>query len=183
MIPWKCSQSHGIVVPAKALNQDWGVISMGKPLTARDIMNPVIWTVKDDMAVQELATFLTEKQISGAPVVDRAGKLVGVVSLTDLAQSAAESGTIIPDRPNADFHLPGWDHKLSSDELLQMHVESGTLSVQQIMTPTVYTIPDDTEVPRIAQTMISGRIHRLFVTRDEKVVGIITTLDMLKLLL
>jgi CBS domain-containing protein len=50
------------------------------------------------------------------------------------------------------------------------------------MTPTVYTIPDDTPVSRIAQTMVAGRIHRLFVTRARRLVGIVTSLDLVKLL-
>ena len=156
---------------------------MDKDLTAKDIMNPVVWTVRDDLAVPELATFLTEKQITGAPVVDHTGKLVGVVSVTDIAESTAESGNIISDRPHSDLHLPGWDHKLSSDELRQMHIENGGLLVRQIMTPTAYAIAEDTRVSQIAKTMISGRIHRLLVTRENHVVGIVTTLDMLKLLL
>jgi CBS domain-containing protein len=156
---------------------------MKTTLTARDVMNPVVFTVRDNMTVQELANYLIENSITGAPVTDEMGKLVGMVSLADIAESAGEAGAIVPDRPEPDLHLPGWDHKLSADELRQMHVENANLLVRDIMMPTVYTIPDDTPVPEIAQTMISGRIHRLLVTRENHVVGIVTTLDMLKLLL
>ncbi|MBZ5546075.1 MAG: CBS domain-containing protein, partial [Acidobacteriia bacterium] len=50
------------------------------------------------------------------------------------------------------------------------------------MTPTVYTVPESTPVSKLAQTMISGRIHRLLVTRRGRVVGIVTALDLLRLL-
>jgi predicted transcriptional regulator len=156
---------------------------MKEPMTAVDVMNPVVFTVRDDMTIRELANFFLEKGISGAPVADETGKLIGVVSVTDIAESASESGSIVPDRPEPDLHLPGWDHKLSADELRQMHVEDAKLLVRDIMTPTVYTIPEDTPISQIARTMVSGRVHRLLVTRENKVVGIVTTLDMLKLLL
>lgn len=54
--------------------------------------------------------------------------------------------------------------------------------VRDIMTPTVYTVPHDTPVSEAARTLIAGRIHRLFVTRAQRVVGIVTSLDLLKLL-
>jgi CBS domain-containing protein len=50
------------------------------------------------------------------------------------------------------------------------------------MTPTVFTVPENTPVSRLAKTMISGRIHRLLVTRRGRIVGIVTALDLLKLL-
>jgi CBS domain-containing protein len=77
-------------------------------------------------------------------------------------------------------HLVG---VVSVTDIVEQRVESepGTL-VRDIMTPTVYTIPEDTPVSEVARTMIAGRIHRLFVTREGHVVGIVTTLDLLKLL-
>jgi CBS domain-containing protein len=54
--------------------------------------------------------------------------------------------------------------------------------VEDIMTPAAYTVPHDTQVAEIARTMIAGRIHRLLVTRDHHVVGIVTSLDLLRLL-
>jgi CBS domain-containing protein len=50
------------------------------------------------------------------------------------------------------------------------------------MTPTVYTVPEKTPVAKIAQTMVAGRIHRVFVTRRGRVVGIVTSLDLVGLL-
>jgi CBS domain-containing protein len=43
------------------------------------------------------------------------------------------------------------------------------------MTPTVYTVPEDTPASQLARTMVAGRIHRLFVTRGRKIVGIVTS--------
>lgn len=153
-----------------------------KEVTAKEIMNPEVVTVGEDMTLQELATFLTEREISGAPVTNERGKLVGVVSLTDIALSAAESGEAAPPATRPGARTSGWETKLNPDDLRQMHIENAGRAVRDIMTPTVYTIPDSTPVSKIARTMISGRVHRLLVTHGKRIVGIVTTLDMLKLL-
>jgi signal-transduction protein with cAMP-binding, CBS, and nucleotidyltransferase domain len=64
----------------------------------------------------------------------------------------------------------------------ELHVEGGETLVGEIMSPTTYTVPHDTPVSRLARTMIAGRVHRLLVVRDQHVVGIVTSLDLLKLL-
>ena len=61
-------------------------------------MNPNVLVVQEDMTVEELARFLVESEISGAPVVDPEGRLVGVVSVTDLAA----------ERANPDFFVSEW---------------------------------------------------------------------------
>lgn len=58
-----------------------------RPITARDLMNPEVLTVETSMLVRDLAAFLVDNEISGAPVEDAEGRLVGVVSLVDLAAS------------------------------------------------------------------------------------------------
>ena len=150
-----------------------------KPILAKDIMNTDVLTVKDDMTLPELADFLVEHEISGAPVVDSSGNLVGVVSLTDIAESASRE-EFGPDPLYGDFFRHAWEFRLERDEMNRLHIENDSVHVCEIMTPTVYTVPEDTLISDIARTMIAGRIHRLLVTRDNKVVGIITTLDMLR---
>jgi predicted transcriptional regulator len=116
-------------------------------VVARDVMHGPVLGLRADMTAREAAGFLTDNEIAGAPVLDGETRVVGVLSLTDLAAN-------------------------ESDELL----------VREIMTPTVYTVPDDTPVPDMARAMIAGRIHRLFVTRQHRLVGIVTPLDLLALL-
>src|SRR6185369_12919234 len=56
-----------------------------RPITAADVMNPRVLAAAADWTLPELADFLVEHEISGAPVVDAAGRLLGVVSVTDIA--------------------------------------------------------------------------------------------------
>ncbi len=71
---------------------------------------------------------------------------------------------------------------MNPEELRGLHLEDEALLVRDIMTPTVYTVPEETPVAELARTMVAGRIHRLIVTRRDNVVGIVTTLDLLRLL-
>ena len=154
-----------------------------KELTAAEVMNPQVLAVRPDMTVHELASFLTENQITGAPVLDRQGRLVGVVSETDIAEAELAREEAVDDRSDPEFDLRGWEQEVEPDEMraLHLHIASG-LSVRDIMTPTAYTVPHDTPVKDLARTMVTGRIHRLLVTRKSHIVGIVTSLDLLKLL-
>ena len=153
-----------------------------KQMIAAEVMNPHVLAVDPDMTVHELASFLTENQITGAPVLDRRGRLVGVVSETDLAEAELERALPSDDRSDPAFDLRGWEEDAEPDEIQELHVESADLTVRDIMTPTAYTVPHDTAVKDLARTMVTGRIHRLLVTRDSHVVGIVTSLDLLKML-
>lgn len=151
-----------------------------RTITAGDIMNREVFTFPDDAPVRDLATFLMDKQISGVAVVDRAGKLVGVVSVTDIANETADLGEASGGPPA--FFMPGEERRFNPEDLQGLHLENEGHLVRDIMTPIVYTIPDDTPVPAVAKTMIAGHIHRLLVTRSGQVVGIVTSLGLLQLL-
>jgi CBS domain-containing protein len=154
-----------------------------KGMTAAEVMSTQVLAVEPDMAVHDLVSFLTDNQISGAPVLDRRGKLVGVVSQTDIAEAELERTDPVDDRSDPAFDLRGWEEEAEPVEMRRLHLHSAAgLKVRDIMTPTAYTVPYDTPVKELARTMVTGRIHRLLVTRDGHVVGIVTSLDLLKLL-
>jgi CBS domain-containing protein len=149
-----------------------------RPITASDVMNPEVLTVPDDLPVAELASFLVEREISGAPVANAAGNLVGVVSVTDIALAA--SGGAERER-RGDF-FRAWDGRVTAEEMERFDLDGEGLTVRDIMTPSVYSVPEDTPVSEIAEIMVDSHIHRLLVTRNEKVVGIVSTSDLLGLL-
>jgi CBS domain-containing protein len=157
-------------------------VAMATTLTAKDVMSRRVLTVRVDFTVRELAAFLVENQISGAPVVDHEGHLVGVVSLTDVAQNDADRPDVVEDRSSPATAMRGWEERMNPEDLRPLHIESDDLLVRDIMTPTVYTVPEDTPVAKIARTMWAGRIHRLLVTSGGRVVGIVTSLDLVGLL-
>jgi CBS domain-containing protein len=149
-----------------------------RPITAGDVMNPRVLTVRDDITVEELADFLVENEISGAPVEDAKGKLVGVVSVTDIVAVVSE-GKRDRGRKDGSFYR-SWERDPNLPE--EIDVEDGDIRVREIMTPIVYAVPEEMPVPEVAERMIESHIHRLLVTRGEKVVGILSTWDLLGLL-
>lgn len=154
-----------------------------RPITAGDVMNPNVLTVQEDMTVEELANFLIENEISGAPVEDPAGRLVGVVSVTDLALSVAKGTDLASDQSNPDFFVREWGETLSRDDIEELRFGGENAPrVRDIMTPAVYSVDQETPIPELAETLINSHIHRLLVTSEEKVVGIVTTSDLLGLL-
>jgi CBS domain-containing protein len=161
-------------------------------------MNPRVLTVRAGMTVRELAHFLMENEISGAPVVDEDGKLVGVVSVTDVSIALAEDGEESEegeegeedadddeedegDRTASDFFRYEWGEGLSREKIEDLQLED-ELEVREIMTPEVHTVPEETPIPEVAELMIRSHVHRLLVTREDKVVGILSTSDLLGLL-
>ena len=116
-------------------------------LTVGEVMNPSVIYVDESMSVRDLVALLKDHEITGAPVRDKKGKVVGVISLKDSVEAASDQTT-----------------------------------VAELMTPTVYAIPRQTLVTRAAKTMIAGRIHRLLVADKGKYVGLVTTLDLLKVI-
>ena len=154
-----------------------------RPITAADLMNPEVLAVRDDLTVAELAAFLIDNEISGAPVEDRQGRLVGVVSVVDVAAAASEGDDSEAQRPGSDYYERGFEDALSQEDIEDLRVERATLSVADIMTPSVYAVPEDATVSEVASMMLEGHLHRVLVTREGKVVGIISTSDLLGLLI
>lgn len=153
-----------------------------RPITAADLMNPKILVVQQDWSLAELATFLVDHEITGAPVADAEGRLVGVVSVVDIAAAASDGNSLASERSSPSFFVRGWEDRISVDEIRDFRVEGEDALVGQIMTPTVFSVPEDATVSTVASTLLRGHLHRLLVTREERPVGIITTSDLLGLL-
>ena len=154
-----------------------------KNLVARDIMNADVIVAQDNMTVQELTNLLTDNMITGVPVVDDSGKLVGVVSTTDIVRSSTGRNVAFKERLESSYYLRSWEDKLDEEEVRHFQIEEDDgLSVREIMTPLIFKVAENASIAEMADTMIGGRIHRLIVTQEDRVVGIVTTLDMLKVI-
>ena len=143
-------------------------------------MNPEVLTVRDDTTVRELAAFLIENEISGAPVEDGEGRLVGVVSMVDIVAATSGEGRAATD--GAGFFGPDWDDGLDEEDVEDLSLDQDGLRVADIMNPRIYSVTEDATVSEIASLMLKGHLHRLLVTRDDRAVGIVTTSDLLGLL-
>jgi predicted transcriptional regulator len=143
----------------------------------KDVMNPDIMTVADDMTTDELVQYLAEREISGAPVVDGQGHLIGVVSMTDIGRHLAEPSDFAPSRP-PDFYND--TDEVTLEDLGQRYVEERAATVRDVMTPVIYQVEVTASVAEAARIMIEHHIHRLVVTQGKEPVGIITSIDLLR---
>ena len=140
-------------------------------------MNPDVMTVADDMTTDDLLKYLNEREISGAPVVDGQGHLVGVVSMTDIARTLAEPSDFASSRPAFDRDTAD---AVALEDLGQRYVEERAVIVRDVMTPVVHHVAATAPVAEAARIMIEHRIHRLVVTQNKEPVGMITSMDLLR---
>jgi CBS domain-containing protein len=138
---------------------------------ASDIMTAPVVTVTPETTVRDTAKCLLEHRISGVPVVDRAGKLVGIVSEGDLMRRR-ESGT---------ERRPSWWLALFSDAESQARafVKQHGGRVSDVMTRRVVTIAEQTPLEEVADTLEKNRIKRVPVMRNGELVGIVSRADLL----
>jgi CBS domain-containing protein len=149
-------------------------------LLAKDVMNPDVLSVGPDWSVRQLADFLIENSISGAPVISGNNKLLGVVSMTDLIRQKSMPGTIFDSDDMDDCYIYSPERQYSPAEIESSRIDSEELvTVGDIMTPVAFNVNEFTRIQDIADAMLRGQIHRVFVTRNDVLVGIITTMDML----
>ena len=145
-------------------------------LLARDVMVKKVITINKNASVAELSELLIKNKISGVPVVDDSGKLIGI---------ATEGDLIVRD---ADLHFPRYFKLLDSIIYLEslnkfkrnLRKYLGT-KVEDVMTSKVKIVKEDTPVNVVANIMIRNNVNRVPVLdNDGNLVGIITRADIVK---
>lgn len=145
-------------------------------LLAKDIMTPHIKSVHHSWSMQRFASFLSENNISGSPVANDQGELIGIATLKDIA----------------DFHLnsvsENYEEQLTEEERiearrLRMMLFEGMsklpVEVGDIMTPIIFSVDEQTKIMDVAKLMLKENIRRVFVRNGTTPTGIITTFDLL----
>lgn len=152
-------------------------------LKARDVMTVDVITAHPEWTIEQLADFFMENAITGAPVVSEDGQLLGVVSMSDITWHSSLPGTSLPrPQPHKHYHL-ALENEYSEEDLETLRTQEwGEALVEDLMTPMVFDVSEKASIRTVADTMINGRIHRVLVTRDSELVGIITALDLLKVI-
>jgi acetoin utilization protein AcuB len=122
-----------------------------------ELMQTDVQTVAADAALNEAALTLADAHVSGLPVVTPDGRLVGVISTTDI---------------------------LASEEELEDAAVRATLfesaQVRDLMTPSLVSIGPGASVKKAAQLLLHADVHRLFVVEDDRIVGVISTTDIVR---
>ncbi|MBV5271888.1 MAG: CBS domain-containing protein [Afipia sp.] len=141
-------------------------------MRAHQIMTRQVLSVGPNTPVLEAANMMLQQHISGLPVVDKSGKLVGIVSEGDFIRRA-EIGTGRKRGRWLKFLIgPG----KSASEFVH---EQGR-KVHEVMTPEPYTVTEDTPLEDIVQLMEKKNVKRLPVMRGDAIVGIVTRSNLLQ---
>jgi CBS domain-containing protein len=143
-------------------------------MKASEVMSRDVITVDPATPIHRIATLMTERRISGVPVIMPDGKVVGVVSESDLIYRA-EMGT--------ERKRKWWLAIFSDpDELARDYAKAHGVKAEDVMTREVVFVTEDDDISHVANTLDRHRVKRLPVVRDGKLVGIITRSDLVKAL-
>lgn len=119
-----------------------------------ELMQSDLTTVAPDSTVADVVQAMADGHVSGLPVVDTDGRVLGVVSATDVLQAAAE-------HEGSRGRTTLFEHTAARD----------------LMTPGAITIEPDADVREAAQRMLYGEVHRLFVEDKGRLVGVVSQTD------
>lgn len=175
--------------------------------TVRDLMTEDLVTVSPTTTLREASEAMSQEHVSGLPVVE-AGEAIGVISATDILAFAADAPGVEIDRargPDLDqvpedrqWEVGGetppayftdeweeWEEAYAFGEMLPDtdRPEWNVLEehqVAEVMTRSLHTIAADESVQRAARDMLDARVHRLLVVDDDRLVGVISTTDVME---
>ncbi len=144
---------------------------------AKDIMTSTVLTVTTETTIKELVDLFSQHNISGAPVVDEAGNLIGIVTENDLIDQTKK------------LHIPTVITILDSifylENPIKMEKEMKKMAgtkVLDIYCPHPVSVKPDSTIEEIATIMAEKNIHTLPVLEDKKIIGIIGKKDIIRTL-
>lgn len=144
-------------------------------LKAQDIMTRNVISVAPETRIEDLARLFVEKRVSAMPVITEEGRLTGVISETDLVEQ------------NKPLHVPtvislfDWVLYLESEKDFQEEVEQITArTVSEICSDEVVFCNPQTPLSEIASLMSDHKVNLVPVVDDEKVVGVVARLDVVR---
>ena len=143
-------------------------------MQARDIMTMRVVTVSEDDTLNEAARILLDNNVSAAPVLDSGSRLVGIVSEADLIERLA-----LPESQVASSRRVWLRNSL---EAAAMFLRTHARLIRDVMTRPVVTAVEESPVDELASLILGKGIKRLPIVRGEHVVGIVSRVDLLRML-
>jgi len=140
-------------------------------MRVKDVMTANVICIGADEPVLKAARLMLQNRISGLPVVDKDGELVGIVTEGDFLRRS-ELGT--------QRQRPKWlEFIVGPGKLAQEYTQSSGRKVEEIMTPDPRTIAEDETLEAVVDTMERHHVKRLPVTRAGRMVGIISRANLM----
>ncbi len=129
----------------------------------RERMSKPVITIHPDMPMQDALNLMRKEHIRRLPVVDKHGRLIGIVSEGDLLHASPSDATSL--------------------SVYEVNYLLSKITVEEVMSKIVITVTEDTPLEEAARIMADNKIGGLPVVRDNEVVGIITETDLFKIFL
>jgi CBS domain-containing protein len=140
-------------------------------MKAKEVMTQHVITITPDASILEALRLMLDNRISGLPVVDNNGNLVGIVTEGDFLRRS-ETGT--------ERRRPRWvEFLLGPGTLAKDYVQSHARRIDEVMTDDVKTIAEDADLGAVVALMEKHRIKRLPVVRGNALVGIVSRANLL----
>jgi len=140
-------------------------------MRVKDVMTPNVICVGIDEPVLKAARLMLQNRISGLPVLNKEGELVGIVTEGDFLRRG-ELGT--------QRHRPKWlEFILGPGRLAQEYVHTAGRTVEEIMTPDPCTIGEDETLETVVAMMERHRVKRMPVTRAGRLIGIVSRANLM----
>lgn len=150
-------------------------------MKVRDVMAKDPITLKPDATLREAAITLADESVGGCPVVDPAGKIVGMLSEVDILETLKtqhkELRMLMP--PEITFGI-SFVEIIKEREAIAAFKDVETRQVQDIMTKDVHAVSPEDDVEKAIRLMVEHKIHRIPVTEGNRLVGIVTRGDVLR---
>ena len=147
--------------------------------TVGELMQKKVKTISPDRTLPQLERELLRWRIGAMPVVEKGGKLVGIVSRSDVVRQLCLERSL--GEAMADAYRDQTDASFAAQAESALAGAIGQrmerLRVRDVMISDVLTVPPDLPVTKAAQLLIERRIHRLPVVEGDKLVGIVSSLD------
>jgi CBS domain-containing protein len=152
-----------------------------KAETAADLMTPSLVSISASSLVRDAVELFTEKGFSAAPVIDDAGRPVGVISRTDVLIHDRARLEYMPEESEPPRH--GRHHRSRAPEGDLQVVNVDRTTVAEMMTPAVFAVTPETPVAKVLEEMLALHVHQIYVVDGTGVLtGVITPLDVLRAL-
>lgn len=141
-------------------------------MLVKDVMTTAVVKLSPDNSVRHAAQIMLDHQVSGLPVVDDEGRLVGMITEGDLIRRTELGGGV-----------PIVDVSLTTEARANAYLRRSSWRVADAMTVDPVTVKEDTSVSRVAALMQERSIKRIPVLRNDVMVGIVSRADLLQAIL
>ena len=137
-------------------------------MLVKEIMTKNVITVSPETSLKEVGKILKEKRISGIPVVDGVGNIVGIITVTDILIIIRQ--------------IYEWQELQRNTAGLNISEFVGTewlnKKVNEVMRKNIYTLDENESINEVMRLMFTHQIHTIPITKDDKLVGIIGKRDL-----